>query len=147
MSLLEMLGKLALALLAGGLLGLEREAQDRQTGLRTHILVCVGSALFTLVSLELSGQSDQARIAAQVVSGIGFLGAGTIFRSGNAVKGLTTAAGLWTVAAIGMGVASGGVLLQAALCTALLVFALAVISVNLAVDLLYFASDPRLRYG
>lgn len=124
MSLLEMVGKLALALLAGGLVGLERERNDRQAGLRTHMLVCLGSTLFTLVSVGLARQSDgdPGRIAAQIVTGIGFLGAGTIFRSGNAVRGLTTAAGLWTVAAMGVAIGAGGELLQVALIVSLLVF-------------------------
>jgi putative Mg2+ transporter-C (MgtC) family protein len=124
MSLLEMVLKLGLAVLVGGLVGLERERQDRPAGLRTHLLVCVGSALITLVSMEMApGRSDPSRIAAQIVTGIGFLGAGTIFRYGSGVRGLTTAAGLWVVAGIGMGIAAGGKLLPLAALTGLLVFA------------------------
>jgi len=119
-----MVGRLALALAAGGLVGLERERRDRQAGLRTHMLVCVGSTLVTLVSILMADQNaDRTRIAAQIVSGIGFLGAGTIFRAGNAVRGLTTAAGLWTVAGIGMAIGAGGALLYLGLITAALVFA------------------------
>src|SRR5687767_6958282 len=99
----EMILRLAVALAAGTLVGVERERRDRPAGLRTHILVCTGSALITLVSIGMApGHSDPTRIAAQIVSGIGFLGAGTIFRSGAFVRGLTTAAGLWMVAGIGM---------------------------------------------
>jgi putative Mg2+ transporter-C (MgtC) family protein len=122
MNLGEMVLKLLLAFLAGGLVGLEREQQDRPAGLRTHMLVCGGSLLFTLISLRLDAPGDHSRIAAQIVSGIGFLGAGTIFRSGSAVRGLTTAAGLWTVAAIGMGIGAGGALLYLALITAGCIF-------------------------
>ena len=82
------------------LVGFEREYNKRDAGLRTHIMVGMGAALFTIVGAEL-GQ-DPTRIAAQVVSGIGFIGAGTIFRAGDNIKGLTTAAGLWTVAGIGV---------------------------------------------
>lgn len=100
-------GTLALRLLAafvlGGLMGLEREWQHRPAGLRTHILVCVASALFTIISAAaVNGNGDPSRIAAQVVTGIGFIGAGTIMRHGNVVRGLTTAASLWMVAAIGV---------------------------------------------
>lgn len=105
--LLRMVGALLLAALLGGLVGWERERRDRPAGLRTHILVCLGSALITLVSMQMSGtRFDPGRIAAQIVSGIGFLGAGTIIRQGNVVRGLTTAASLWTVAGIGMAVAA-----------------------------------------
>ncbi|HTE17118.1 MAG TPA: MgtC/SapB family protein, partial [Armatimonadota bacterium] len=121
--LLEMLVKLGLAVVAGGLVGLERERQEHPAGLRTHTVVCLGSTLITLVSLHLAGsRSDPTRIAAQIVSGIGFLGAGTIYRSGSGVRGLTTAAGLWTVAGIGMGIAAGGSLLYLGLVTAAMVF-------------------------
>src|SRR5688572_6987783 len=107
LDLLRMIGVLLLAALLGGLVGWERERRDRPAGLRTHILVCLGSALITLVSIQLSGtRFDPGRIAAQIVSGIGFLGAGTIMRQGNVVRGLTTAASLWTVAGIGMAVAA-----------------------------------------
>ena len=112
-NLVTILAKILLALLVGGLVGLERERQYRPAGLRTHMLVCGGSALTTLVSVSLGGGEDRTRIAAQIVSGIGFLGAGTIFRSGTAVRGLTTAAGLWVVAGLGMAIAAGGNLLVA----------------------------------
>lgn len=125
MNLAEMVLKLVAALLMGAVIGAERERQDRPAGLRTHMLVCVGSTLITLVSTGMAaGTSDPTRIAAQIVSGIGFLGAGTIFRFGSAVRGLTTAAGLWTVAGIGMGIGAGGNLLVVSLITGLLVFAL-----------------------
>ncbi|NLC63061.1 MAG: MgtC/SapB family protein [Thermoanaerobacterales bacterium] len=97
----------------GGIIGLERESINRPAGFRTHILVCVGSTLTMLVSIYIFQQFkgmtgiDPGRIAAQVISGIGFLGAGTIIREGVTVKGLTTAASLWTVAAIGLAIGSG----------------------------------------
>lgn len=101
----------------GGAVGLERELREREAGLRTHLVVCVGSALFTLVSaygfhdFMVNGGSlvrtDPTRIAAQIVSGIGFLGAGAIIRQGLSVRGLTTAATLWLVAGIGMACGAG----------------------------------------
>ncbi|HEU4753447.1 MAG TPA: MgtC/SapB family protein [Armatimonadota bacterium] len=120
---LDLVFKLLLSIGAGGLVGLEREQRDRPAGLRTHVLVCVGSALITLISVNLWAQ-DQTRIAANIVTGIGFLGAGTIFRSGNGVRGLTTAAGIWVVAGIGMGIAAGGTLMSVSLVTAVLVYAI-----------------------
>ena len=100
--------KLVLAVIFGGVVGWQREAHDRPAGLRTHVLVCVGAAVYTLASLGFGARSDPARVAAQVATGMGFLGAGTIIRHGNVVRGLTTAASLWAVAAIGLCVALGG---------------------------------------
>jgi putative Mg2+ transporter-C (MgtC) family protein len=109
--------RLSVAAVLGGAIGMERELRERQAGLRTHLVVCVGSALFTLVSaygfhefLTNGGslvRTDPTRIAAQIVSGIGFLGAGAIIRQGLSVRGLTTAATLWLVAAIGMASGAG----------------------------------------
>src|SRR5690242_5328959 len=101
--------RLTVAAGLGGAIGLERELRERQAGLRTHLVVCVGSALFTLVSAYAftSPRVDPTRIAAQIVSGIGFLGAGAIIRQGLSVRGLTTAATLWLVAAIGMASGAG----------------------------------------
>ena len=109
--------RLVVAAALSGLVGLEREWRERAAGLRTHMLVGVGSALFTLISAYgfnefLVGGSnvvraDPSRIAAQIVTGIGFLGAGAIMRQGLNIRGLTTAAGLWVVAAIGMAVGAG----------------------------------------
>jgi putative Mg2+ transporter-C (MgtC) family protein len=109
--------RLTVAALLGGAIGMERELRERQAGLRTHLVVSVGSALFTLVSAYgfheflVNGGSvvraDPTRIAAQIVSGIGFLGAGAIIRQGLSVRGLTTAATLWLVAAIGMASGAG----------------------------------------
>ena len=91
----------------GIVLGLERQRSNKDAGLRTYALVAAGSALFTVLSIEGFPGSDSSRVAAQVVTGIGFLGAGLIFRQGASVQGLTTAAGLWSVAAIGMAAGTG----------------------------------------
>ncbi|HZT85801.1 MAG TPA: MgtC/SapB family protein [Gaiellaceae bacterium] len=107
----EVLLRLFVAAALGGAIGLERELRERQAGLRTHLVVSVGAALFTLVSAygfaSFDGKVDPSRIAAQIVSGIGFLGAGAIIRQGLSVRGLTTAASLWLVAAIGMAAGAG----------------------------------------
>jgi putative Mg2+ transporter-C (MgtC) family protein len=98
----EALARLAIAAVLSGVIGFEREVAQKAAGLRTHMLVGLGSAVFSLLGVAAFPGSDPARIAAQVVTGIGFLGAGAIFRHGFTVRGLTTAAGLWTVAAVGM---------------------------------------------
>lgn len=108
----EMIGRLALAALLGGLIGLERETRRQAAGLRTHMVVSIGSCLVMLVSLYMwrevdPHRADPGRIAAQVVAGIGFLGAGAILRYGVSVRGLTTAAALWTAAGIGLAVGAG----------------------------------------
>ncbi|MBI4370803.1 MAG: MgtC/SapB family protein [Elusimicrobia bacterium] len=92
---------LLIALGLGAVIGLERELSDKAAGLRTNILICLGSCLFTVVSRELFGMSD-AHITGQIVAGVGFLGAGSIMRDGEHVTGLTTAATIWVVAAIGL---------------------------------------------
>jgi putative Mg2+ transporter-C (MgtC) family protein len=109
--------RLALAALFGGVIGIEREFREREAGLRTHMLVSVGSALFTITSaygfrdfLVQGGavvRADPSRVAAQIVTGIGFLGAGAIIRQGLAVRGLTTAATVWVCAAIGLAAGTG----------------------------------------
>lgn len=109
----EMVLRLVLAAVLGALIGVERQSLSRPAGLKTYTLVCVGSALVMIVSIQMFVEyrhwvsADPGRIAAQVVSGIGFLGAGTIMREGVSIKGLTTAAGLWVVACIGLAVGSG----------------------------------------
>lgn len=106
---LEVLLKIAAAVVFGGAVGWQREARDRPAGLRTHVLVCVGSAVYTLASLSFTGPtSDPGRVAAQVAAGMGFLGAGTIIRYGTTVRGLTTAASMWAVAGVGVCVGIGG---------------------------------------
>ena len=97
---------LLLAWVLGGVVGAQREAQGRAAGLRTHTLVCGAACLLTLVSQN--NEADKGRIAAQIVSGIGFLGAGVILRKGVSVRGLTTAATIWTAAALGIAVGFGG---------------------------------------
>jgi putative Mg2+ transporter-C (MgtC) family protein len=108
---------LLVAVVLGGAIGLERELRDKPAGLRTNILICLGSCIFTIISTSLSG-SDPGRIAAQIVTGIGFLGAGAIIHSGIGIQGLTTAAGIWVVASIGM--ACGAKMYSLALVAALL---------------------------
>jgi putative Mg2+ transporter-C (MgtC) family protein len=105
--------RLVLSVILGGLIGLERQLHRRYAGLRTHILVCLGSCLTMLTSLYIFdiysavAPLDPARIAAGVITGIGFLGAGTIIREREGIRGLTTAASLWVIAAIGLAVGCG----------------------------------------
>ncbi len=104
-------GQITLAAVLGGIIGIEREWRGRPAGFRTNILIALGSCLFTILSIEgfpVKGNAqDTARIAAQVVSGIGFLGAGALLQTRNKTKGMTTAATIWLVAAIGMAVGVG----------------------------------------
>ena len=107
------IARLSVAALLGGIVGLERQQRHKSAGLRTHILVSLGSCLIMLISYKLYAgvqgltNADPARLAAQVVSGIGFLGAGTIMKEGLTIKGLTTAASLWVVAGVGLAVGAG----------------------------------------
>ncbi len=104
----EALLRLVLAAAAGALVGIDREARDKPAGVRTFSIVALGSAMFSLIGLMTFGQTDAgARIAAQVVTGVGFLGAGTILHNRGNVIGLTTAAGVWGSAAVGMGFGFG----------------------------------------
>lgn len=93
--------RLILACVLGGMVGLERDLHGRNAGIRTNMLVCVGAALFTIVSISVQG-ADPSRIAAQIVCGIGFLGAGAILKDGFNIRGLTTAAYMWFIAAVGI---------------------------------------------
>jgi putative Mg2+ transporter-C (MgtC) family protein len=105
--------KLSLSLLAGGFIGLNRERQNQPAGFRTHILICVGATLLMMLSIYIPQtylgfkNGDPGRIAAQVVSGIGFLGAGAIIRLGTNVRGITTAASIWLISAVGLAIGAG----------------------------------------
>ncbi|MBX3413752.1 MAG: MgtC/SapB family protein [Pirellulales bacterium] len=131
-----MIGRMAVATCLGGVIGWERERQGRPAGLRTHLLVSIASATFMLVSTQFVYfqqyapgdlvEVDASRIAASVVSGIGFLGAGAILRSGVGIQGLTTAASLWLVAAIGLA-SGGGMYVEAIIATAISLFCLVVL--------------------
>ena len=121
--------KLLLALALGGILGTERELRDKSAGLRTLMFICAGAALFTIFSVRLAvsagAASDATRIASQIVSGIGFLGAGAIIRDRGEIRGLTTASMIWIVAALGVGIGSG-LYLYATLATAVILLTLVV---------------------
>ncbi|MBB6635426.1 MgtC/SapB family protein [Cohnella thailandensis] len=131
----ELAVRMVLAAALGGAIGIEREWNNHAAGFRTHILVCLGAATIMLMSIygfsqfvnEPNVQVDPARLAAQVISGIGFLGAGAILRNGSGIKGLTTAASIWTVAAIGLCVGAG-FLTAAFLCTFLVLVSLYVLN-------------------
>ncbi|HYH16638.1 MAG TPA: MgtC/SapB family protein [Flavisolibacter sp.] len=100
------LKQLALVILVGGLIGAEREYFNKSAGFRTIILICLGSYLFTIFSISISGSTND-RIASNIVTGIGFIGAGVIYKDENRINGITTAATIWATAALGMGIASG----------------------------------------
>jgi putative Mg2+ transporter-C (MgtC) family protein len=105
----ELIQRLLLAALLGAALGFERELRQKTAGLRTNILIAIGSTLFTLMSYELTGgtEADPSRVAAQIVTGVGFLGAGAIMRTDGGIHGLTTAATIWVNAAVGVTVGAG----------------------------------------
>jgi putative Mg2+ transporter-C (MgtC) family protein len=111
---LELLGRLLLAAVLGGAIGAERELNDQAAGLRTHMLLTIGACLFTLISafgFRRGVGTDPSRLAAQIVTGIGFLGGGAIVRHGLTVKGLTTAASIWATASVGVAVGAGNYVL------------------------------------
>jgi putative Mg2+ transporter-C (MgtC) family protein len=143
-SLFGMSLPLLLAVVLGGLIGLEREIHGHPAGMRTHIIVCVGSTLITLVSTSIGdvngAKGDPARLAAQIVSGIGFLGAGAILREGASIRGLTTAASVWTTAGIGIALGADAFYGQlAVIATAIVLFTLWIL--NFAEDWI----DARFR--
>lgn len=109
MSDLELFERMCLAAALGAALGLEREWRQKYAGLRTNMLIAIGSALFTVMSIDLSASAggDPTRVASQIVTGIGFLGAGAIVRTGAGIRGLTTASMIWVNAAIGVAVGGG----------------------------------------
>jgi putative Mg2+ transporter-C (MgtC) family protein len=121
------LTRLLLAALLGGIIGLERQLRHRPAGLRTNMFICFGAALFTILSRQLAGTPlDSARIAAQIIPGIGFIGAGSILHARASVTGLTTAATLFVVAGVGMA-AGGGLYLTACFATVIILLALVVL--------------------
>lgn len=106
-NLTENIIKLVMAIIVGGVIGAEREFRDKAAGFRTIILITVGSALFTIFSMTMDPDNSRSRVAANIVTGIGFLGAGAIIREGGHIAGLTTAATIWLSAALGMGIGAG----------------------------------------
>lgn len=146
----EIFIKIFLALVLGGALGLERQYHDKPAGFATNCLICLGAMLFTVLS-EVMGAAggDPGRIAAQIVTGVGFIGAGSILRDGNKISGLTTAAGVWLVAAIGMAVGYGQYFWAALSAGAILIVQLAVRKTLKLVefvkhyDTFYLTCEPR----
>lgn len=132
LSLNTTLLRLGFAFLAGAIIGLERETNRQPAGLKTHILICVGSTLIMLLSVYIPqtygkfGNADPGRIAAQVISGIGFIGAGAILRMGINVRGLTTASSIWAIAAIGLAIGAG-MYLAATITIVLILFVLIIV--------------------
>ncbi len=122
--LLDELTKIGLSLLLGSLLGLEREYQNKPAGFRTIALICVGATLFTILSYRLGNSVSVDRVAANIITGIGFIGAGVIFKNNNTVYGLTTASTIWLAAGLGMTIGVGAYILS----VAILIIALMVLS-------------------
>ncbi len=142
MSDVDIILKLILACAFGGIIGYIREREKKAAGLRTHMLVCMGSALFMLISIYMGMHfkfADSSRIAAGVVTGIGFIGAGAIIQAGGAVRGITTAASIWSVAAIGLGIGCGFYLGS----TVATIIALVVLQIMHEIELRYISPEKR----
>lgn len=122
----EILARLLLAALWGGLVGVEREYRGKSAGFRTMIMISMGSCFFTMMSEQIGAPGNADRIASNIVTGIGFLGAGVIFRGDNRVNGITTAATIWGVASVGMGI-GGGYYFAAAIASILILIVLSVL--------------------
>lgn len=116
----EILGRFLLAALWGGIVGAERQYRSKSAGFRTMIMISMGACFFTMMSMLIAEPANRDRIASNIVTGIGFLGAGVIFRGDNRISGITTAASIWAVAAVGMGIGSGYYF--AAGCASVLIF-------------------------
>ena len=146
----DLIIKIFLALALGGVLGMERQYHDKPAGYTTNCLICLGAMLFTILS-EYMGNAggDPGRIAAQVVTGVGFIGAGSILRDGNKISGLTTAASVWAVAAVGMAVGYGEFLLATFSTTAILILqfvmrkAIHVVEFLKHYDTIFLTCDPN----
>jgi putative Mg2+ transporter-C (MgtC) family protein len=136
------LARLLLAAVLGGVIGLERQLRHKPAGLRTNMFICFGAAMFTVLSKQLAGvESDSARIAAQIIPGIGFIGAGSILHAKTSVTGLTTAATLFVVASVGMA-AGGGLYRTAFFATLIILLSLVLLGrVEAVWSLKYFASN------
>jgi putative Mg2+ transporter-C (MgtC) family protein len=116
----EMLLRLLLAALWGGIVGAEREYRSKSAGFRTMMMISIGACLFTILSIAIGGPANGDRIAANIVTGIGFLGAGVIFKGTNRVNGITTAATIWAVSAVGMGMGAGYYFVSGSACLLIL---------------------------
>ena len=146
----EMFIKIFLALVLGGALGMERQYHDKPAGFATNCLICLGAMLFTILSQVMGNAGgDPGRIAAQIVTGVGFIGAGSILRDGNKISGLTTAAGVWLVAAIGMAIGYGEYIWASACAVAILLVQLGlrrtlkVLEMVKSYDTFYIVCDPQ----
>jgi putative Mg2+ transporter-C (MgtC) family protein len=126
--------KLAISVLIGGIIGAEREYHNKSAGLRTLMLICLGSTLFTLFSMEIGARTSPDRIASNIVTGVGFVGAGVIFMNGVGINGVTTAATIWIVAALGMGVGAGHQYLALASCVILVLILYAFTAIEKLID-------------
>ena len=129
LAIIETLIRIILALILGFAIGFERKMRFKEAGPRTHTIVCIGSCLFTLLSVKAFAGADPARIAAQIVPGIGFIGAGMIFYHKETIHGLTTAAGIWATAAIGMAAGAGWYIVSI-IATALIIFVQCIMHMN-----------------
>lgn len=148
----EIIARIVIAILLGFTIGIERELTNKWAGLRTHILVCLGSAVFTILSLYAFPKpgtplsyGDPARVAAQILTGIGFIGGGTVLRHGSSIKGLTTAASLWVSASLGMAAGCGQYLV--AIVTAILAILVLILIRKLEVGFLskFVRKDARIK--
>src|SRR3954467_11106111 len=119
MDTFEIVIKLLISVLIGGIIGAEREFHNKSAGLRTLMLICLGSTLFTMFSMEIGAHTSPDRIASNIVTGIGFVGAGVIFMGGTGINGVTTAATIWVTAALGVGVGAGHQYIALMICTVL----------------------------
>lgn len=144
MPTLQIVARLALAGGLGALIGVERELHQRTAGLRTNTLIAVGSALFTILSTELAlgTGADPTRISAQIVTGIGFLGAGAIIKYGTSIRGLTTAGSLWATAALGMAAGAGQIVIALTGCA---IIVISLWPLNWVIDRLHIGKEQLLR--
>jgi putative Mg2+ transporter-C (MgtC) family protein len=141
----EILLRFLLAGLWGGLVGAEREYRGKAAGFRTTIMISIGACFFTMMSIIIGGHANADRIASNIVTGIGFLGAGVIFHGDNRVNGITTAATIWAVAAVGMGIGAGYYFASACACV-LILFVLAVLPyVETYIDILHQTKTYTIR--